>query len=178
MKHLKLFNSENEYVAFKETSDFITPNVSFVIENNLVHFNAAPEAPQHDFAIWITDNYVSDNSFEEEWQAFITRYPNPGEVYAYQIGVYEADAVDYTGDSEIFNPSQSPKNEGNVLVVLSNPEAGRVSGLLSYSIGVRDFSDEEAGDYSFYECYVDNGNMILYTETDNINWQVGYCDPW
>lgn len=36
MKHLKLFDSENEYAAFKDSADFITPNVSFTRGENKV----------------------------------------------------------------------------------------------------------------------------------------------
>lgn len=45
MKYLKLFNSENEYNSFKETSDFITPNVSFAKEENKIFYN--PKMPEY-----------------------------------------------------------------------------------------------------------------------------------
>lgn len=38
-KYLKLFNGHAEYEAFKQTSDFIKPNVSHCVQENEVHYN-------------------------------------------------------------------------------------------------------------------------------------------
>ena len=38
-KYLKLFNEHTEYEAFKQTEDFILPNVSHCITENHVHYN-------------------------------------------------------------------------------------------------------------------------------------------
>ena len=39
MKHLKQFANESDYQAFKESGEYITPNVSYVVENTGVMFN-------------------------------------------------------------------------------------------------------------------------------------------
>ena len=39
MKHLKLFSTEAQYTAFKESSDFVLPNVSYAADNNIVYYN-------------------------------------------------------------------------------------------------------------------------------------------
>lgn len=39
MKHLKLFSTEAQYTAFKESSDFVLPNVSYAKDNNIVYYN-------------------------------------------------------------------------------------------------------------------------------------------
>ena len=39
MKYLKLFNQASEYEAFKVGDEYVTPNVSYVVENTSVKFN-------------------------------------------------------------------------------------------------------------------------------------------
>lgn len=39
MKYLKRFNTDVEYQNFKNTSDYILPNVSYVVETTEVHYN-------------------------------------------------------------------------------------------------------------------------------------------
>lgn len=39
MKYLKQFANQSDYQAFKESEDYILPNVSFVEEINGVEFN-------------------------------------------------------------------------------------------------------------------------------------------
>ena len=43
MKHLKLFNEDAEYQAFKETEEYILPNVSYVEGINVVYYNPYEE---------------------------------------------------------------------------------------------------------------------------------------
>lgn len=40
MKHLKLFNLESEYTTYKNSSDFIKPNVSYVTESKRINYSA------------------------------------------------------------------------------------------------------------------------------------------
>ena len=42
-KYIKLFEKDEDYLAFKGTSDFILPNVSHCIEENDVHYNPIPD---------------------------------------------------------------------------------------------------------------------------------------
>lgn len=105
MKYLKRFSENSQYETFKNGSDFITPNVSFVIEDNLVHYNAAPP---YDFEIIINSNMLTDASFEDVWQEYVTENPNPSEI---------ADSI-YMN----YNPSQPLKTEGKVLVTISFAE--------------------------------------------------------
>ena len=39
MKYLKQFNQASEYEAFKESEEYITPNVSYVVNGGEVKFN-------------------------------------------------------------------------------------------------------------------------------------------
>lgn len=43
MKHLKLFKTEADYQVFVESDSFVTPNVSFAEEENLVFYNPYEE---------------------------------------------------------------------------------------------------------------------------------------
>lgn len=38
MKYLKYFKQTSEYEVFKESEDYVLPNVSFVVETNSVGF--------------------------------------------------------------------------------------------------------------------------------------------
>ena len=46
MKYLKLFNQDAEYQQFKETEDYILPNVSFIQESNSVAYNPYEEVQE------------------------------------------------------------------------------------------------------------------------------------
>ena len=39
MKYIKLFETASEYQAFKESTDYIEPNVSYSIDTDVVHYN-------------------------------------------------------------------------------------------------------------------------------------------
>ena len=41
MKYLKKFNQASEYEVFKESEDFITPNVSYIVDGSEVKFGPA-----------------------------------------------------------------------------------------------------------------------------------------
>jgi hypothetical protein len=45
MKHLRLFKTEAEHTLFKESEEFILPNVSYVVESDSVNFNPVPPPP-------------------------------------------------------------------------------------------------------------------------------------
>ena len=49
MKHLKLFNLSSEYIDYKNGSDFVLPNVSYVIETNVVNYYGV-ELPTYDIS--------------------------------------------------------------------------------------------------------------------------------
>jgi hypothetical protein len=40
MKYLKYFQEESEYTEYKSSSDYVTPNVSYVVEGNFVDYKA------------------------------------------------------------------------------------------------------------------------------------------
>ena len=46
MKHLKLFSTDAAYQTFKDSEDYILPNVSYIEENRYVKFNANVESAQ------------------------------------------------------------------------------------------------------------------------------------
>lgn len=39
MKHLKLFQTETEYTTYKNGGDFVTPNVSYAVDNTKTFYN-------------------------------------------------------------------------------------------------------------------------------------------
>lgn len=40
MKYLKKFETEAEYTAYKNSEDFIMPNVTYVVSNNVVYMTS------------------------------------------------------------------------------------------------------------------------------------------
>lgn len=42
MKYLKEFNTENEYLAYRDGSNYLKPNVSLSDENGSVFYNFTP----------------------------------------------------------------------------------------------------------------------------------------
>ena len=54
MKYLKLFQNENEYLSYKDSSDYITPNVSVIFENRSVRYQKKIKqlAKVGDIAYW------------------------------------------------------------------------------------------------------------------------------
>jgi hypothetical protein len=54
MKYLKLFQNENEYLSYKDSSDYITPNVSMIFENRNIRYQKKikPLAKVGDVAYW------------------------------------------------------------------------------------------------------------------------------
>lgn len=53
MKYLRQFSSESEYLDFKEAPDYITPNVSFIIDSETVMYNEyIPQISLCDIAYW------------------------------------------------------------------------------------------------------------------------------
>ena len=53
-RHNITFNTEAEYDTFKASSGYVEPNVSYIIENNVVHYNSVPPPPPppppHDYS--------------------------------------------------------------------------------------------------------------------------------
>ena len=47
MKYLKYFETEAEYTAYLQSEDFILPNVSYVVENNIVNYNPYAEVQEN-----------------------------------------------------------------------------------------------------------------------------------
>ena len=61
MKYLKKFETGAEYTAFKNSEDFITPNVTYVVSNNIVYMTS------DDYTIFeVVDGEfeVTDGTFE------------------------------------------------------------------------------------------------------------------
>lgn len=62
-KHLKLFNLNNEYTSFLEGDEFVTPNVSYVIENDIVYYNPLIEISGHEVGDICLANTNGDKKF-------------------------------------------------------------------------------------------------------------------
>lgn len=58
MKYLNLFKTEVEYIQFKDSEDYVLPNVSYVEENGKVGFNpnVEPASPNLMVVYNVTDN--------------------------------------------------------------------------------------------------------------------------
>lgn len=60
MKHLKLFSTDAAYQTFKDSKDFVLPNVSYAKDNNTVYYN--PFAEVKETRIVCTYNVTSTTS--------------------------------------------------------------------------------------------------------------------
>jgi hypothetical protein len=59
MKHLKLFNDATSYEAWKNSEEFVLPNVSFVVETNIVGFEPyIPPVPKAGDIVFIKDGIL------------------------------------------------------------------------------------------------------------------------
>ena len=65
MKHLKKFNEISEYDTFKNSSDYILPNVSYIVEDNSVCFENETKKEQYnrvfDVDLLILDDLGTEN---------------------------------------------------------------------------------------------------------------------
>lgn len=55
-KYIKIFNNHSEYEAFKASEDYITPNVSYCVNENEVHYN--PYVPPFFCKLTLNDGSV------------------------------------------------------------------------------------------------------------------------
>ena len=118
MKYLKLFENHTGYEAYKNSQDYLTPNVSYCVDRNEVHFNKyvrdyskeyltieAIENGTISFNIWesmgteyITSiSYSTDNG--ETW-ATTNNTDNKSEHLAITVNVNEGDKVLWKGDAQ------------------------------------------------------------------------------
>lgn len=74
MKYLKLFNQDAEYQQFKESEDFVLPNVSFVEETKVVKFNpyTAPTSPNVVCTYNVTDISQETNILHSYALSYVT----------------------------------------------------------------------------------------------------------
>ena len=83
MKHLKLFETENQYQSFKGTVDFILPNVSYVINTDTVYYSP----------------YI-EPSFIKAW------YDNEGEDYVVINNMKNVNKIYVDGNEVVFEPAK------------------------------------------------------------------------
>ena len=63
MKHLKKFDNNSSYEEYILSEDFITPNVSYVEEDNEVYYNPFQSSNNDSYDNWVKATYnVTDNS--------------------------------------------------------------------------------------------------------------------
>ena len=60
MKYLKLFETDAEYQTFKQTDEFIKPNVSHCVQENEVHYNPIPHDYSKDYLTFVA---LEDGTF-------------------------------------------------------------------------------------------------------------------
>ena len=61
MKYLKLFENHTGYEAYKNSQDYLTPNVSYCIRENEVHYNKKPHDYSQDY---LTFEAVENTTFQ------------------------------------------------------------------------------------------------------------------
>ena len=59
MKYIKLFKSHSDYETFKQSEDFVTPNVSYCVAENEVHYNPLANADKY-----LTFEALKDGTFK------------------------------------------------------------------------------------------------------------------
>ena len=155
-KYLKLFNGHAEYEAFKQTSDFIKPNVSHCVNENDVHYNpwtwaeeyltfVAKEngtftfTPKNDNVIsyskdggktWTEGNSVEVNSGDKVmWKGTMT----PTTSYPQGVGTFSS-----TGNFDV---------QGNVMSLLFGDNYKGQTSLTGKN-------------YAFYELFRDNTKVV------------------
>ena len=70
MKYLKLFENHTEYETFKQTDEFIKPNVSHCVQENEVHYNPHTFVDEYFTTVAREDGTISFNI----WQSMGTEY--------------------------------------------------------------------------------------------------------
>lgn len=58
MKHLKVFETQNNYSGFKSSNEYVEPNVSFISEDGVVYFNPVDNSMK----VFCTFNATSDKN--------------------------------------------------------------------------------------------------------------------
>lgn len=65
MKYLKQFKQTSEYEVFKESEDYVLPNVSYIEEGNKVEYNPFVESVEP-LLLKLNNNYPEINSLIDE----------------------------------------------------------------------------------------------------------------
>ena len=113
MKHLKLFNLKSEYDSYKESSDFVTPNISFVEEigvyynpkinnNMIVTLNISEPGYNFELDGYEINTVFVDNSYyavKDESDYFTITFDTTGE------HVLEIELLNDIIDRNVFNDS-------------------------------------------------------------------------
>ena len=68
MKHLKLFEAENQYEQFKSDSNFLLPNVSYTIDTNKVFYNPSVSISFKPMSIFVNkDEGFFAGPYDSKW---------------------------------------------------------------------------------------------------------------
>lgn len=119
MKYLKLFETEAEYTQFKNSEDYVLPNVSYVDNSNVVMYNPnAASVSLIEFTICGTPYQAEEGM---TWQEFVESSYNDGNV------VINNKYVNYNGHS-LANPSGMSymTNPSDLIVANHNYEIAAV----------------------------------------------------
>lgn len=82
MRYLKKFNTESDYQVFKESVDYIEPNVSLITDNNIIKYNK--------FIPKIITFFFNDSEYTAKegmtWEAFVnSEYNTLGLYISYNV---------------------------------------------------------------------------------------------
>ena len=120
LKYLKLFNEHSDYEAFRETSDFLKPNVSHCITENHVHYNPMDLRVSGKFTVPsrlfdVSQGDDSGGGDDPQLAMLATRGLNSSSCYGLDSGIkfggdYEIkyNDNDQTPILDIFNFSEAP----------------------------------------------------------------------
>ena len=126
-KYLKLFNEDAEYQQFKETEDYILPNVSYVESDNVVYYN-----PSNTDTFVKTKMYVTkDEGFfvgpeNSRWWEFTNRTitTNLGTMYIWEYSYLKNEEMGYeTWENDLWyalSESPLPSNGETIRSILKS----------------------------------------------------------
>ena len=140
MKYLKYFEQASAYEAYKNGSDFVTPNVSYAKDNNTVYYN-----PSNTDAFVKTKIYVTkDEGFfvgpeNSCWWEFTNRTitTDLGTMYIWECDYLKNEEMGiYIGENDLWyalSESPLPSNGENIKSILkSDVDSGNTNNWTMY----------------------------------------------
>jgi hypothetical protein len=71
MKYLKYFQEDSEYIQFKDSSDYVLPNVSYVVAANSIYYESPSGIPNNEIWYTSTDGEIVEPNTPSEFNVSI-----------------------------------------------------------------------------------------------------------